>query len=136
MGPTQIYLFLNILQGDTGVGKSNLLTRYSKNEFNLESKATVGADFMTRTIDFENSKIMINLWDTAGEERFSPIFSMLYKGAVGCLIVYDITKYFFYIPNWSIQGIRLLKEQRYGLMKFYKMQTKILWLCLLEIKQI
>ena len=99
MGSTEIYFFLKLLKGDTGVGKSNLLTRYTKNEFNLESKATVGADFMAKTIDFENSKIMINLWDTAGEERFSPIFSMLYKGAVGCLIVYDITKYFFYIPN-------------------------------------
>ncbi len=55
-----------ILVGDSGVGKTNILTRYCKDEFNLESKSTIGAEFATRIVDLEDKKIKVQLWDTAG----------------------------------------------------------------------
>ena len=60
-------LFKIVLVGDSGVGKTNLLTRFSKNEFNLESRATIGVEFATKTIVTENGhKIKAQIWDTAG----------------------------------------------------------------------
>ena len=86
-------LFKIVLVGDSGVGKTNLLTRFSKNEFSLESKTTIGVEFATKTITTENGKtIKAQIWDTAGQDRYRAIASSYYKGAVGALLVYDITK--------------------------------------------
>ena len=86
-------LFKIVLVGDSGVGKTNLLTRFSKNEFNLESRATIGVEFATKTINTETGhKIRAQIWDTAGQDRYRAIASSYYKGAVGALLVYDITK--------------------------------------------
>lgn len=61
------YLFKIVLIGDSGVGKSQLLSRFTRNEFNLESKATIGVEFATKTIDAKNNKtIKAQIWDTAG----------------------------------------------------------------------
>lgn len=78
--------------GDSGVGKSNLLSRFTANEFNLDSKTTIGVEFATRTIEVEGKKIKAQIWDTAGQERYRAITSAYYRAAVGALIVYDITK--------------------------------------------
>ena len=79
--------------GDTGVGKTNLLTRFSKNEFNLESRATIGVEFATRTITTETGDVIkAQIWDTAGQERYRAIASSYYRGAAGAALVYDITK--------------------------------------------
>lgn len=86
------YLFKIVLIGDSGVGKSNLLSRFTTNEFNLESKSTIGVEFATRTIKVEDKKIKAQIWDTAGQERYRAITSAYYRGAVGALIVYDISK--------------------------------------------
>ncbi len=59
-----------VLIGDSGVGKSNLLSRFTRNEFNLESKSTIGVEFATRTITSDDGKtIKSQIWDTAGQER-------------------------------------------------------------------
>lgn len=81
-----------VLIGDSGVGKSNLLSRFTTNDFNMESKSTIGVEFATRTIEVENKKIKAHIWDTAGQERYRAITSAYYRGAVGALIVYDISK--------------------------------------------
>lgn len=81
-----------VLIGDSGVGKSNLLSRFTTNDFNMESKSTIGVEFATRTIEVENKKIKAQIWDTAGQERYRAITSAYYRGAVGALIVYDISK--------------------------------------------
>ena len=61
------YLFKVVLIGDSGVGKSNLLSRFTKNEFNLESKATIGVEFATKNIVTEDGqKVKAQIWDTAG----------------------------------------------------------------------
>ena len=81
-----------VLIGDSGVGKSNLLSRFTRNEFNLESKSTIGVEFATRSIPVEGKTIKAQIWDTAGQERYRAITSAYYRGAVGALLVYDISK--------------------------------------------
>ncbi|CAL9135061.1 unnamed protein product [Musa textilis] len=136
------YLFKLVLIGDSGVGKSNLLSRFTRNEFNLESKSTIGVEFATRSISVDGKVLKAQIWDTAGQERFlfsslpsscssafllskttclhvvalceaacrcghvslylllvliykcryRAITSAYYRGAVGALLVYDVTR--------------------------------------------
>jgi len=86
------YLFKIVLIGDSGVGKSNILSRFTRNEFCLESKSTIGVEFATRTLQVEGKTVKAQIWDTAGQERYRAITSAYYRGAVGALVVYDITK--------------------------------------------
>ncbi|RKO83336.1 RAB11a member ras oncogene family [Blyttiomyces helicus] len=69
------YLFKIVLIGDSGVGKSNLLTRFTRNEFNLDSKTTIGVEFATRTLSVDGKVIKAQIWDTAGQERYRAITS-------------------------------------------------------------
>ncbi|OIV99015.1 hypothetical protein TanjilG_32274 [Lupinus angustifolius] len=101
------YLFKVVLIGDSGVGKSNLLSRFTKNEFNLESKSTIGVEFATRTLNVDDKIIKAQIWDTAGQERYRAITSAYYRGAVGALLVYDVTR------RASFENVdRWLKELR------------------------
>ncbi|OWM73333.1 ras-related protein Rab11D [Punica granatum] len=86
------YLFKLVLIGDSGVGKSNLLSRFTKNEFNLESKSTIGVEFATKSLSIDGRVIKAQIWDTAGQERYRAITSAYYRGAVGALLVYDVTR--------------------------------------------
>ena len=90
--PSYDYLFKVVLIGDSGVGKSNLLSRFTRNEFCLESKSTIGVEFATRSIAVDGKTVKAQIWDTAGQERYRAITSAYYRGAVGALLVYDITK--------------------------------------------
>lgn len=63
------YLFKLVLIGDSGVGKSNLLSRFTRNEFNLETKSTIGVEFATRSLNVDGKVIKAQIWDTAGQER-------------------------------------------------------------------
>ncbi|XP_025408731.1 ras-related protein Rab-11A isoform X2 [Sipha flava] len=96
------YLFKVVLIGDSGVGKSNLLARFTRNEFNLESKSTIGVEFATRSIKVNKKIIKAQIWDTAGQERYRAITSAYYRGAVGALLVYDIAKQLTYqnVERW------------------------------------
>jgi small GTP-binding protein len=96
------YLFKVVLIGDSGVGKSNLLSRFTRNEFNLESKSTIGVEFATKSIVVEGKTVKAQIWDTAGQERYRAITSAYYRGAVGALLVYDISKRISYenVPRW------------------------------------
>jgi len=96
------YLFKVVLIGDSGVGKSNLLSRFTRNEFNLESKSTIGVEFATRSIQVEGKIVKAQIWDTAGQERYRAITSAYYRGAVGALLVYDIAKHVTYenVERW------------------------------------
>ena len=85
-------IFKIVLVGDSGVGKTNLLLRYLKNEFNTQTKATVGVEFGNTKVRIDNALIKAQIWDTAGQERYRSITSAYYKGAHGALIVYDITR--------------------------------------------
>ncbi|KAL8223697.1 hypothetical protein R6Q57_019172 [Mikania cordata] len=87
------YLFKVVLIGDSGVGKSNLLSKFTRNEFSLESKSTIGVEFSTRSIRVDDNVIKAQIWDTAGQERYRAITSAYYRGAVGALLVYDTTRH-------------------------------------------
>ncbi|KAB2601337.1 ras-related protein RIC2-like [Pyrus ussuriensis x Pyrus communis] len=101
------YLFKVVLIGDSGVGKSNLLSRFTRNEFSLESKSTIGVEFATRSLDVDGKVIKAQIWDTAGQERYRAITSAYYRGAVGALLVYDVTR------NSTFESVeRWLKELR------------------------
>ncbi|CAH9058839.1 unnamed protein product [Cuscuta europaea] len=101
------YLFKVVLIGDSGVGKSNLLSRFTRNEFCLESKSTIGVEFATRTLEVEGRTVKAQIWDTAGQERYRAITSAYYRGALGALLVYDVTK-----PTTFENVSRWLKELR------------------------
>ncbi|CAK9321123.1 unnamed protein product [Citrullus colocynthis] len=96
------YLFKVVLIGDSGVGKSNLLSRFTKNEFSLESKSTIGVEFATRSLNLDGKVIKAQIWDTAGQERYRAITSAYYRGAVGALLVYDVTRHSTYenVEKW------------------------------------
>jgi len=96
------FLFKVVLIGDSGVGKSNLLSRFTRNQFNLESKSTIGVEFATRSIKVDQKTIKAQIWDTAGQERYRAITSAYYRGAVGALLVYDISKAVTYenVERW------------------------------------
>ncbi|KAL5019567.1 hypothetical protein ScPMuIL_002459 [Solemya velum] len=91
-----------VLAGDSGVGKSNLLSRFTKNEFHLSSRSTIGVEFACKSIEFDSRIIKAQIWDTAGQERFGAITTAYYRGAVGALLVYDITRLssFEHVTRW------------------------------------
>ena len=95
-------IFKIVLIGDTSVGKTNILSKYLSNEFDPDSKATVGVEFGTRDFKIENNTVKVQIWDTAGQERYRSITNAYYKGAKGSLLVYDITnpKTFENVDKW------------------------------------
>ena len=86
------YLFKLVIVGDAGVGKSNILIRYTKNEFDASNKPTIGIEFSSKTIDITNKRVKLQIWDTAGQERYRAVANQYYKGSSGVVVVYDITK--------------------------------------------
>ena len=107
-------IFKFVLLGDSGVGKSNILSRYLTNEFDKSSKATVGVEFGSKEFKIENDNkiIKVQIWDTAGQERYRSIAKSFYQGAKGYLFVYDITKKnsFDNINNWLSNLQNLVDE--------------------------
>lgn len=86
------YLFKIVIIGDSAVGKSNLLSRFARNEFNAHSKATIGVEFQTQSVEIDGKEVKAQVWDTAGQERFRAVTSAYYRGAFGALLVYDISR--------------------------------------------
>ncbi|XP_038936860.1 ras-related protein Rab-8B isoform X1 [Rattus norvegicus] len=82
MAKTYDYLFKLLLIGDSGVGKTCLLFRFSEDAFNTTFISTIGIDFKIRTIELDGKKIKLQIWDTAGQERFRTITTAYYRGAM------------------------------------------------------
>ena len=95
-------LFKLLLIGDSGVGKTSILLGYSDNNFNNNFIPTIGIDFKIKTIELHGKKIKLQIWDTAGQERFISITTSYYRGAMGIMLVYDVTnsKSFDNIAKW------------------------------------
>lgn len=87
------YLFKLIIIGDSGVGKSSILTRYTRNEFSQETKTTIGVELSTSLINVDEKKLKVAIWDTAGQERFRAATNLYYRNTLGAFICYDITNY-------------------------------------------
>ncbi len=105
------YLFKSIVVGDGGVGKTALTLRFSKGFFTEDYKMTIGVDFHVKTISIDASegpiKCKLQLWDTGGQERFSSIRPMYYRGSLGTILVFDLTNSatFEHLPGW-IEEVR------------------------------
>ncbi|CAB9512198.1 Ras-related protein Rab [Seminavis robusta] len=85
-----------VILGDSGVGKTSLMNRYSSGKFTGQYKATIGADFLSREIFVSDQfgvrrQVTLQIWDTAGQERFQSLGNSFYRGSDACLLVYDIT---------------------------------------------
>jgi len=95
-------LFKLLLIGDSGVGKTCLLFRFSDDAFNTTFISTIGIDFKIKTVELGGKKIKLQIWDTAGQERFHTITTSYYRGAMGIMLVYDVTsaKTFDNISKW------------------------------------
>ena len=85
------HLLKLLLIGDSGVGKTCILLRYSDDVYNIFQTQTVGIDFRIKTIEVRGKRIKLQIWDTAGQERFQNITANYYRGAMGIMLVYDIT---------------------------------------------
>ena len=85
------HLLKIMLIGNSGVGKTCILSRFSSDSYNQSYISTVGIDFRIKTIEVNGKVIKLQIWDTAGQERFQSITSSYYRGAMGFLLVYDIT---------------------------------------------
>eukprot|EP00759_Apiculatamorpha_spiralis_P017617 PhF_6_TR23779/c0_g1_i1/m.33264/K07904/RAB11A; Ras-related protein Rab-11A len=96
------FLFKIVVIGDSGVGKSNLMTRYTCDEFSVETPSTIGVEFMTKTLTISGRDVKAQIWDTAGQEKFRAIARSVYNGAKGAMIVYDITNQSSMnnVPSW------------------------------------
>ena len=85
------YLLKYIIIGDSSVGKSNLLLRYTQQRFNDEYQATIGVEFGAKNLTIDSQIYRIQIWDTAGQENFKSITRAYYKNSVCALVVYDIS---------------------------------------------
>ena len=98
--------------GDAGVGKSSIILRYTKNEFNSQMVSSIGVDFKTKDLIVNNKKVKLQLWDTAGHERFRTITTSYYRGAHGIATVFDLTnrESFEHVEKWLEEINKYAKE--------------------------
>ena len=84
------------------VGKTSLLNQFVKNQFSMQYKSTIGADFLTKECNIDGTIIQLQIWDTAGAERFNSMGPSFYRNSDCCILVYDVTdsKLFDSIENW------------------------------------
>ncbi|KAK7245064.1 hypothetical protein RIF29_39895 [Crotalaria pallida] len=96
------YLLKLLLIGDSGVGKSCLLLRFTDDSFTTSFITTIGIDFKIKTVEVDGKRMKLQIWDTAGQERFRTITTAYYRGAMGILLVYDVTDELSFnnIRNW------------------------------------
>ncbi|KAM9362329.1 ras-related protein rab7 [Symphorus nematophorus] len=80
-----------ILIGDSGVGKSSFMSRYVNHRFTNMYRSTVGTDFLSKTVNIDGDMVTLQIWDTAGTERFQSLGTPLYRGAHCCMLVFDVT---------------------------------------------
>ncbi|MHA1918066.1 MAG: Rab family GTPase [Candidatus Ranarchaeia archaeon] len=97
-----IYLKVVII-GDGGIGKTAMVLRYTKDMFQEDYKVTIGVQFATQVEQINEETVKLQIWDTAGEERFSFLMPIYYRGAQGAILVFDLTKRrtFDHLDNWA-----------------------------------
>ena len=98
--------FKILILGDSNVGKTSLLLKFTDNIFNETYITTIGVEYKEKEITLDNIKYKLNIWDTAGQERFKSITKNFFKSADGIIFVYDITNKstFDNIKNWLIEA--------------------------------
>lgn len=121
------YLFKIVVIGDSAVGKSNLLSRFARDEFDLHSKATIGVEFQTQVMEIDGKEIKAQVWDTAGQERFRAVTSAYYRGAVGALIVYDISR------RTTFDSVKRWLDELNSKFLFYVVSFRVLFVIIIYI---
>lgn len=113
------FLYNNLVKlliiGNSGVGKSSLLERFTENQFSEDYIYTIGVDFKVRYIQSEEGqRIKIQIWDTAGQERFRTFTNSYFRGAHGVIIVYDMTDWMSFnaVNNWIKDITRFSGEKQ------------------------
>jgi len=81
-----------IVLGESGVGKTSLLLRYIENSFSLQTKSTIGSDFLSKEIELDGQAVMLQIWDTAGQERFQGLGTTFYRGSDAAVFVFDVSR--------------------------------------------
>ncbi|KAI1299216.1 Ras-related protein Rab-18-B [Halotydeus destructor] len=81
-----------LIIGESDVGKSSLLLRFTEDTFNQDTPATIGMDFKTAMVNIDGNNVKLAIWDTAGSERFRSLTPNFYRGAHGAILVYDVTR--------------------------------------------
>jgi small GTP-binding protein len=96
------YIFKYIIIGDSSVGKTSLISSLMNGSFKKEYTTTIGVDFASKMLKLDDHIVKIQIWDTAGQEAFRSITKCYYRGAIGCIIVFDITsiKSFENVKSW------------------------------------
>lgn len=96
------YMFKLLIIGNSGVGKTSFLFRYCDSSFTGNYQTTVGIDFKVKTVVRNDRLFKLQIWDTAGQERYRTITTAYYRGAMGFVLMYDITKTesFVAVQDW------------------------------------
>ena len=89
---TNTFRFKMLLLGDPAVGKTTLVTKFVHGMFSSDYKMTIGVDIMKKDITIDNNKIILSIWDIAGQDRFRNFRNIFYKGSSGALIIFDLTR--------------------------------------------
>ncbi|ELP88577.1 hypothetical protein EIN_335590 [Entamoeba invadens IP1] len=106
-------LFKVVVLGEANVGKTSLLTQYITKKFYEKTKSTVGADFITHEVEVDGQTVVLQIWDTAGSERFCSLGPVFFRGAECCVLVCDMTnaKSFEKIDSWKKVLLSSLSQQ-------------------------
>lgn len=107
------HLLKVIILGDAGVGKSSLLKQYVNKQYSHQYKATIGADFLMKEIILDGQVVQLQLWDTAGQEKFHSLGAAFYRNAECCILVFDQTdpKTFETIDTWRSEFLTQLNPK-------------------------
>ncbi|XP_077102160.1 RAB3D, member RAS oncogene family, a [Siphateles boraxobius] len=99
------YMFKLLIIGNSSVGKTSFLFRYADDSFTSAFVSTVGIDFKVKTVYRNEKRVKLQIWDTAGQERYRTITTAYYRGAMGFLLMYDITNLesFYAVQDWATQ---------------------------------
>ncbi|RXN09095.1 GTP-binding Rab-3D-like protein [Labeo rohita] len=99
------YMFKLLIIGNSSVGKTSFLFRYADDSFTSAFVSTVGIDFKVKTVYRNEKRVKLQIWDTAGQERYRTITTAYYRGAMGFLLMYDITNQesFYAVQDWATQ---------------------------------
>ncbi|XP_068178093.1 ras-related protein Rab-3D-like [Antennarius striatus] len=99
------YMFKLLIIGNSSVGKTSFLFRYADDSFTSAFVSTVGIDFKVKTMYCKDKRVKLQIWDTAGQERYRTITTAYYRGAMGFLLMYDITSQesFCAVQDWATQ---------------------------------
>ena len=91
-----------VILGEGRVGKTSILSKYFKQKFNQGEKSTINPSFYEKNVKYQGKEIQLKFWDTAGQEQFNAISTMYYQGAVGALLVYDVSIFetFNKVKSW------------------------------------